>query len=87
LRKPTITSGPTGTTTDRTPTFRFASTEKNSTFECRYDSEQFRPCSGSGKDTPPTRLSLSSHTFYVRAIDKAKNTDPTPAQRTFSVVP
>ena len=82
----TITSGPTDTTKARKPTFQFKSSETKSTFECRYDSDPFGPCSGAGKDTPATNLSLGSHTFYVRATDPAKNTDPTPAQRTFTVV-
>ena len=34
----TITSGPTGTTNDNTPTFAFTATEANSVFECRVDS-------------------------------------------------
>jgi hypothetical protein len=79
----TITSGPTGTTCR--PTFRFKSSESNSTLECRYDAEPFRACSGAGRDRPPAPLSIGSHTFYVRAIDRAKNTAPTPAQRTFTV--
>ncbi len=33
----TITAGPTGTTTDSTPTFSFTATEAGSTFECRVD--------------------------------------------------
>jgi hypothetical protein len=82
----TITSGPSGTTKDRTPTFKFKSSENNSTFECRYDSGTFRACSGNGSDTPATALSLGTHTFHVRAIDAAKNADPTPAQRIFTVV-
>ena len=34
----TITSGPTGTTNDSTPTFAFTSSEADSVFECRVDS-------------------------------------------------
>ena len=29
---------------DRQPTFYFKSSESNSTFKCRYDSETFRSC-------------------------------------------
>ena len=67
----TITSGPTGTTRDRQPTFKFKSSESSSTFECRYDSEAFRPCSGNGSDKPATALSFGTHTFSVRAVDAA----------------
>ena len=82
----TITAGPSGTTTDRQPTFYFKSSESNSTFKCRYDSETFRACSGNGSDKPGTALSLGTHIFSVRAHDAAKNADPSPAQRTFTVV-
>jgi hypothetical protein len=83
----TITSGPSGSTRDRTPTFKFQSSETKSTFECRYDSESFHACSGRASDTPRNPLSLGSHTFYVRAVDRAKNADPTSAQRSFTVAP
>jgi hypothetical protein len=85
----TITGGPAagGTTADRTPTFTFSSNEANSTFQCRYDSKAFVACSGPGaSDTPSTALTAGQHTFYVKAIDKAKNIDPTPATRTFTVL-
>ena len=53
---------------------------------CRFDSQAFAPCSGPGAShTPSTPLSLGSHSFEVRAIDRAKNIDPTPARRTFTV--
>ena len=82
----TISSGPSGPTTDDTPTFIFASSESGSTFRCRFDSEAFAPCSGPGAShTPSTPLSLG-HTFEVRTIDKAKNADLTPAKRTFTVI-
>ena len=72
----TITPGPTGTTTDRQPTFYFKSSESNSTFKCRYDSETFRACSGNGSDTPATALSLGTHTFYVRARRRGEERRP-----------
>jgi hypothetical protein len=84
----TITSGPSGSTTDDTPTFSFASSESNSTFKCRFDSLPFAACSGPGAShTPSTPLSNGSHSFAVRGSDRAKNTDPTPAKRTFTVTP
>jgi hypothetical protein len=83
----TITAGPTGPTADNTPTFSFTSSQAGSTFQCRFDSQAFAACSGPGAShTPSTALSPGSHTFEVRATDQAKNTDPTPATRTFTVV-
>ncbi len=82
----TITGGPSGTTSDATPTFNFSSTESGSTFKCRYDSNPFAPCSGPGaSDTPATPLANGSHTFAVEAIDAAGNVDPTAATRTLTV--
>jgi hypothetical protein len=84
----TITGGPSGSTADHTPTFSFTSSESGSTFLCRFDSQPFAACSGPGAShTPSTSLSDGAHSFEVRAIDKAKNADPTPAKRTFTVVP
>ena len=82
----TITSGPSGKTTDDTPTFAFQSSESGSTFVCRFDSEPFDSCSGPGAShTPSGPLSLGAHTFEVQATDQARNTDPTPAKRKFTV--
>ena len=50
----TITSGPTGTTNDSTPTFGFSSSETGSSFECRFDAVAFAPCSGPGATHTPT---------------------------------
>ena len=77
-----ITSGPTGTTNDSTPTFTFTSTEAGSTFQCRVDSEAFAACT-----TPFTTAALApgAHTFEVRATDAAGNTDATPASRSFTI--
>ena len=82
----TITSGASGPTNDSTPTFGFSSSQSGSTFECRFDSAAFAPCSGpAATHTPTTALSDGLHTFAVRAIDQAGNVDPTPATRSFSV--
>jgi hypothetical protein len=84
----TITSGPPSSTTNHRPTFGFASSEPNSTFRCRFDSQAFAACSGPGAShRPATPLSNGSHTFAVRATDRAKNIDPTAATRTFTVTP
>ena len=73
----TITAGPTGTTSDSTPTFTFTSTEAGSTFQCRVDAAAFATAR-----TPFTTAALTdgAHTFEVRATDAAGNTDATPAQ-------
>src|SRR4051794_7921817 len=82
----TIISGPSGSTTDHTPTFGFNSSEPSSTFECHFDSQPYAACSGPGAShTPSTPLPDGSHYLAVRATDKAKNSDPTPATRTFTV--
>lgn len=77
-----ITSGPTGTTSDPTATFEFGADEDGSTFECRIDAASFAPCS-----SPFTTVALAdgAHTFAVRAVDPAGNTDPGPAVAEFVV--
>jgi hypothetical protein len=85
-----ITGGPVngGTTTDHTPTFRFVSNQAGSTFECRFDADVFASCSGpANTHTPAAELTSGTHSFEVRAIDRATNLDPTPAMRTFTVAP
>ena len=82
----TITSGPTGTTNDSTPTFGFSSSETGSSFECRFDATAFAACSGPGAThTPTVALADGEHSFEVRAADQAGNVDPSPASRSFSV--
>ncbi len=78
----TITSGPTGTSNDSTPTFAFTATEANSVFECRVDSGTWANCT-----SPWTTSTLSdgAHSVAVRATDVAGNTDATPATRSFTV--
>jgi hypothetical protein len=77
-----ITAGPTGATTDSTPTFEFASSEPGATFECRVaESSSFAACAS---PYTATALADGSYTFGVRAIDAAANTGPQ-ASRAFSV--
>ena len=78
----TITSGPNGTTSDRTPTFAFTSSESGSAFECRVDSGSWIDCT-----TPWTTVALSDgdHSVSVRSTDAAGNTDASPATQSFTV--
>jgi hypothetical protein len=68
---------------DRTPTFRFASNEPGSTFQCKLDGKPFRSCR-----SPFTskQLPLGRHTFKVRARDKSGKLDPSPASYRFEIV-
>jgi hypothetical protein len=80
----TISSGPAagGTTTDKTPTFTFSSSESGSTFTCKVDGGAWGACS-----SPKTLATLvyAQHTFSVRATDQEGNTDASPATRTFTI--
>jgi hypothetical protein len=78
----TITGGPSGTTSDTTPTFSFSSDEADSSFVCQLDQGLALPCT-----SPRTTEALApgSHVFSVHARDSAGNSDPTPATRTFTV--
>jgi hypothetical protein len=78
-----FTGGPGTRTADRTPTFRFSSNEKKSSFICKRDGEAFVPCS-SPKTTK--KLTRGRHGFYVKAIDPFGNVDPTAAAYVFKVV-
>lgn len=78
----TITQGPPGITGSPTATFDFISSEVNSTFQAQLDGAAYTLTS-----SPITYNGLSdgSHTFQVRAIDAAGNTDASPASVTFTV--
>ena len=83
----TITGGPEGTTDDTNPRFSFSTGEAGATFLCRYDSSAFAACSGPGAShVPSSALAAGSHTFQVKAVDAAGNSDGTPASRTFNVL-
>lgn len=73
---------PRAKTKDRTPTFRFVSTERDSTFRCKVDRRPFRTCS-----SPYTlpRQSVRRHRFQVVARSPAGLEDDTPAKASFRV--
>jgi hypothetical protein len=78
-----IDSGPSGATTDATPTFAFSSPDDpTATFACRVDAAAFAPCT-----SPLTTATLADgpHTFEVRATDPSGNLDATPASLAFTV--
>ncbi|HEX6115874.1 MAG TPA: Ig-like domain-containing protein [Solirubrobacterales bacterium] len=64
--------GPSGTTTDETPTFTFTASEP-AAFECRVDGEGFGPCSGPEGSHTTGALADGPHSFEVRATDSAGN--------------
>ena len=77
-----ILTGPTDVTDDPSPTFTFVSSESGSTFACRLDGGVWEGC------TSPAQyhaLPDGHHVFAVRATDRAGNTDPTPAERAFTL--
>ena len=78
----TINTGTPSFTKSNSATFTFSSSAGSSTFECQLDSEVYSSCT-SGQTY--NSLSDGSHTFSVRAIDGAGNTDPTPASQRWTV--
>jgi Big-like domain-containing protein len=78
----TISSGPTGTTNDSTPTFAFTASEADAAFECRVDTASWVDCA-SPWTTPA--LADGAHSVSIRATDEAGNTDGSPATRSFTV--
>ena len=78
----TITQGPSGLVNAKSVTFRVASSEPESSFECKRDSRTFFRC---GSITVFGGLDEGPHTVSVRATDQAGNTDPTPVVRSFTV--
>jgi hypothetical protein len=71
-----IVRAPSRVTFKRTAEFRFASSEAQSSFQCRLDKKRWHRCSN------PFRPSVKPgrHLFRVRAIDRFGNVDPTPAR-------
>jgi N-acetylneuraminic acid mutarotase len=71
-----ISSAPANPSNASEVTFEFYCTGGDCTFECQLDAEIASPCS-----SPKTYTDIQDgqHSFQVRAIDSAFNTDPTPA--------
>lgn len=76
----TITSGPSGLSLSSKATFTFTSSEAGSSFHCRMDAGSWQACT-----SPQTYDGVrgGSHSFAVRATDKAGNPPSVPAQRTW----
>ncbi len=73
-----VTGGPSGTTSDTTPTFTFSGSDAMGpvSFQCSIDTgtAAFRACSGPGNsDKPASPLADGGYTFRVRATDAAGN--------------
>jgi hypothetical protein len=77
----TITSGPSGKTKDKTPTFKFSSTDPTAKFSCSLDDAAPAACR-----SPFTskKLKKGKHTFAVFATNSAGNKSA-PATRSFKV--
>ena len=79
-----FTSGPDQGSTifSASPSFGFSSPDGGVGFECKLDADPYENCS-----SPKQISSLADgqHTFSVRAVDAAGNTDPSPEARTFYV--
>jgi hypothetical protein len=76
----TIVAGPPGVTTSSAARFEFTASEPAG-FECSLEGAPFAPCSS---PLPLESLGEGRHSFQVRAAG-AGSTDPTPAERTWTV--
>lgn len=62
-------------------TFRFSSSDASATFMCRLDDEDAQPCQSPYVRTLPD----GSHSFSVRAVDPAGNSDDSPAEHLWTI--
>jgi len=77
-----ITRKPHERTKSRRAKFVFRSNEPGATFECKLDGAGYDECASPLK---LKKLKLGRHTFAVRALDSAGNTDATPAKHRWKV--
>jgi cysteine-rich repeat protein len=77
-----ITLGPPALALSTDSHFEFSSNEPVVSYECSLDEESFAPCPDGY-----SLLALGAHTLRVRAVDAAGNTDPSPAEYTWTVRP
>ena len=63
-------------------TFKLASTEPGSTFECKLDKKKWKACAATVK----VSVKPGKHTFRARAVDEAGNRDKSPAKFKFQRV-
>ncbi|MEN8241504.1 MAG: choice-of-anchor Q domain-containing protein, partial [Chloroflexota bacterium] len=73
---------PTDPSSDTSPTFEFSSLDGTAVFECQLDGGGFSACTSPHSFTD---LSEGAHTFDVRAVDLAGNTDATPESYTWTI--
>jgi CSLREA domain-containing protein len=78
-----ISKGPKAKSDSTTATFKFTSTVKGSTFQCKLDKGKFKKCKSPKKYKG---LKVGKHVFKVRAVNSAGKADPTPAKRKFTVL-
>ncbi|MGN6588273.1 MAG: hypothetical protein ACTHKT_12530, partial [Solirubrobacterales bacterium] len=79
----TLRQKPPRRTRDRTPTFRFVSSDDGANFECKLDGKPYRHCRSPFTTKP---LASGPHRFLVRARSGGE-VDPTPASWRFRVLP
>jgi hypothetical protein len=84
-----IDSKPPALTNSAAPSFGFSGADAGgsgvASFQCRIDSSQESDWTACGSPKSYASLADGSHTFEVRAIDKAGNTDQSPADFTWTV--
>jgi hypothetical protein len=78
-----IVRGPARLGFKRLAKFRFASTEPQSSFQCKLDKKKWRACANPFKRS----VKPGRHLFKVRAIDRFGNVDKTPARFGWRVKP
>ncbi len=76
-----ILEGPSGRIRETRASFQFNASESDSSFECSLDFGEFEPCQA----TMEYEVPAGEHTLRVRALDRVKNPDPTPASRVWQV--